>query len=79
MGATLAVENGEVIDTPAIEMGPVQIRDYGVTFADVYIFRHWRYTNEPAIMIGMDALGMLDTLIIDYKRKELQIRMSKSG
>jgi hypothetical protein len=78
-GATLAVENGEIIDTPAIAMGPVQILDHGVTFADVYIFRHWRYTNEPAIMIGMDALGMLDTLIIDYRRKELQIRMAKPG
>jgi hypothetical protein len=79
VGATLAVENGELIDTPAIAMGPVQIRDYGVTFADVYIFRHWHYTSEPAIMIGMDALGTLDTLIIDYRRKELQIRVAKAG
>jgi hypothetical protein len=75
-GATLAVEEGELIKTPAIEMGPIQILDYGVTFADVYIFKHWKYTSEPAIMIGMDALGTLDTLIIDYKRKELQIRMT---
>jgi Aspartyl protease len=79
VGATLAVENGELIDTPAIAMGPIQIRDYGVTFADVYIFRHWRYTSQPAIMIGMDALGTLDTLIIDYRRKELQIRMANAG
>jgi hypothetical protein len=42
----------------------------------VYIFKHWKYISEPAIMIGMDALGTLDTLIIDYKRKELQIRMA---
>jgi Aspartyl protease len=77
VGATLAIEKGELIDTPAIEMGSIQIRDYGVTFADVYIFKHWKFTNEPAIMIGMDALGTLDTLIIDYRRKELQIRMSK--
>jgi hypothetical protein len=30
-------------------------------------------------MIGMDALGTLDTLIIDYRRKELQVRMAKAG
>jgi len=76
-GATLAIEKGEMIDTPAIAMGPIQIRDYGVTFADVFIFKHWKFTREPAIMIGMDALGMLDTLIIDYRRKELQIRTPK--
>ena len=29
-------------------------------------------------MIGMDALGTLDTLIIDYRRKELQIRIGDS-
>jgi hypothetical protein len=79
VGATLAVETGELIATPAIALGPIQIRDYGVTFADVYIFKHWRYTTEPAVMIGMDALGTLDTLIIDYRRKELQIRMANAG
>jgi hypothetical protein len=75
-GATLAIENGELIDTPPIAMGQIQIRDYGVTFADVYIFKHWRVTGQPAIMIGMDALGTLDALVIDYRRKELQIRLA---
>ena len=79
IGATRAVEKGELIDTPAIAMGNVSIRDYGVTYADVYIFKHWKFTSEPAIMIGMDALGTLDTLIIDYRRKELQIRTAKPG
>jgi hypothetical protein len=77
-GATLAIENGEIIDTPAIQLGDIAIRDSGVTFADVYIFKQWKLTSEPAIMIGMDALGMLDTLIIDYRRHELQLRMAKS-
>jgi Aspartyl protease len=76
-GATLAIEEGELIDTPAIGLGAIEIHDHGVTFADVYIFRHWKIINEPAIMIGMDALGTLDTLVIDYKRKELQIRLAK--
>jgi hypothetical protein len=79
-GATLAIENGEIIASPAIQMGPIEMRDEGVTYADVHIFKHWKYNHEPAIMIGMDALGTLDTLIIDYKRKELQIRTgAKSG
>jgi predicted aspartyl protease len=77
MGATMAVEKGELIETPAIVMGSIQIHDYAVTFADVYIFKHWKFTAQPAIMIGMDALGTLDTLIIDYRRHELQIRMAK--
>jgi Aspartyl protease len=79
VGATLDVQNGEIIDTPVIQLGGVQVRDPGVTYADVYIFKQWKLTSEPAIIIGMDALGMLDTLIIDYRRHELQIRTAKIG
>jgi len=79
VGATLDIENGELIPAPAIKFSSVEIHDPGVTFADVYIFKHWKFTSEPAIMIGMDALGTLDTLIIDYRRHELQMRMAKSG
>lgn len=74
IGATLAEEKGELVGTPAIAMGPIVMHDDGVTFADVYIFKHWKMVTEPALMIGMDALGTLDTLIIDYRRQELQIR-----
>jgi hypothetical protein len=79
VGATLAVEEGELIATPAIELGSVRMIDEGVTFADMYIFKQWRLTREPAILIGMDALGVLDTLIIDYREHELQLRTAKPG
>ncbi|HLW25653.1 MAG TPA: retropepsin-like aspartic protease [Steroidobacteraceae bacterium] len=76
-GATLDIEPGELLRTPPIQFGPVQILDYGVTYADLYIFKQWKMTAEPAILIGMDALGTLDTFIIDYRRHELQLKMSR--
>jgi hypothetical protein len=80
IGATLAVQNGEVISMPPIEFGSrIKILGSAVTFADMYIFKQWKMTEQPAILIGMDALGLLDTLIIDYRRHELQIRTAKSG
>ncbi len=45
-----------------------------MTFADFEIFKHWKMTEEPAMLIGMDVLGLLDTLIIDYRRRELQVQ-----
>jgi hypothetical protein len=45
----------------------------------MHIFEHWHLTSEPVMLIGMDALGLLDTLIIDYRRHELQIRMRDNG
>jgi hypothetical protein len=74
IGATKEIQEGEVIPAPAIRFGAIQIRDSGVTFADMYIFTHWKLTSEPAILIGMDALGTLDTLVIDYRRHELLMR-----
>jgi hypothetical protein len=79
IGATKDVQDGEIIPMPAIQIGAIQIRDGGVTFADLYIFKQWKLLNEPAILIGMDALGLLDTLVIDYRRHELQMRMLVAG
>jgi hypothetical protein len=75
----MAVEDGEIIATPAIELGQIKLVDPGVTFANLYIFKQWKLTTEPAILIGMDALGVLDTLIIDYRQHELQMRLQKRG
>jgi predicted aspartyl protease len=74
VGATKDVQDGELIATPAIEFGPISILANEFTYVDAYIFQHWKLTDEPTILIGMDALGRLDTLIIDFRRHELQIR-----
>jgi len=79
IGATKDVQRGELMATPGIGLGAITIHDPGVTFADLYIFKQWRLTNEPTILIGMDTLGLLDTLIIDYRRHELQLRMLNEG
>lgn len=75
IGVSLAAEKGEIIQTPDIEFGAIKIRDSGITYADVSIFKQWKLLGEPAVLIGMDVLGLLDTLIIDYRRHELQLRM----
>jgi hypothetical protein len=79
IGATKDAQDGVILPMPAIEFGKVHIADSGVTFADMVIFKQWHLTNEPAILIGMDALGLLDTLVIDYRRHELQMRMPGKG
>jgi hypothetical protein len=74
-GVTADFQEGEGRRAPPIEFGPIQIHTQHMTFADMRIFEYWHLTREPAVMIGMDALGLLDTLIIDYRRRELQLRM----
>jgi len=74
VGVTLDVERGNRVRMPTIRMQNVSVRNASMTFSDVYIFKHWRMTQEPAIMLGMDILGMLDQMIIDYRTRELHIR-----
>ncbi len=74
-GVTEEIQEGEGRRAPTIQFGPIEIHTQRMTFADMRIFEYWKMTKEPALLIGMDALGLLDTLIIDYRRGELQLRM----
>ena len=78
-GSTDDTQQGEGYPAPAIEFEQLSIQGSHITFGDMSIFEHWGMTSEPAILIGMDMLGLLDTLIIDYRRKELQIRLLTKG
>lgn len=75
IGVTGDTQEGATSSVPPIYLGDVKVSNAQITFVDLFIFKHWRMTEEPAIMIGMDVLGVLDTLIIDYKRREMQIRL----
>ena len=74
-GATGEMQVGEGLMISPITFGNLEIRSAHITFGDMTIFSHWKLTEEPALMIGMDILGLVDTLIIDYKRRELMIRL----
>ncbi len=74
-GATLDVQRGDRVITPPIMLGDVMIRQARITTGDLHIFEHWQMVKDPVLLIGMDVLGLFDTLIIDYKRRELQVLM----
>jgi hypothetical protein len=79
IGATLDVQDGDRSTTPSLIMGGLRVTSGAMTFADFAIFEHWKMVDEPAMLIGMDVLGLLDTLIIDYRRKELQVKLRERG
>jgi hypothetical protein len=77
-GSTLDMQVGTRLATPALALGSLRVKSPAMTFADFEIFKHWKMTGEPAMLIGMDVLGLLDTLVIDYRRKELQVKLPRS-
>jgi hypothetical protein len=74
VGVTLDVERGNRVRLPTINLQNIRVRGASMTFGDVYIWQHWRMTREPAIMLGMDVLGVLDQVIIDYRTRQLHLR-----
>jgi predicted aspartyl protease len=71
---TTTIQEGETFASPAIEMGAITIEGAQITYGDMHIFEHWHLTQEPALLIGMDVLGLLDVFVVDYRRHELQLR-----
>jgi predicted aspartyl protease len=78
IGVTLDVQGGDNIPMPDIDFGHLTVHGVRVTFGDMYLFQHWKLTDQPTLTIGMDLLGSFDVLIIDYGRHELQIRLRGS-
>ena len=73
-GATGDSQYGEGRPIPRIGLGDLQIQNAHITFGDMHIFSHWDASEEPTILIGMDILGLVDTLVIDYRRQEVHIK-----
>lgn len=74
LDTTDTVGRGEGADVPPIRLGSIDIQSAHITIGDdVGIFDAWNLADKPALLIGMDALGTVDVLVIDYRRSELQI------
>ena len=71
---TTHVQSGEMFESPPITLGGISIQGARITYGEVHIFEHWQLTKEPTLVIGMDALGLLSALVIDYHRRELQLQ-----
>jgi predicted aspartyl protease len=78
IGVTLDVATGHAVTAPPIDIGGITISNMRVTFGDLYIFDAWKMTKEPTLLIGMDVIGVFDTIVIDYKLKELHLKARRS-
>lgn len=74
IGVTEDVQKTASARIPSIVVGTLIVRNAPIMFGDLEIFGHWHLDSEPALIIGMDVLGVLDTLVIDYRRNELHVK-----
>ena len=66
-GATPDIADGDVQEIKEARIGDMTLTNLEVIFADFHVFKLWGLDQEPALLIGMDMLGVLDRLVIDYR------------
>ena len=72
-GATPDIADGDVQTVKEATIGDMTLTNFEVIFADFHVFKLWELDQEPALLIGMDMLGVLDRLVIDYRRNEVSM------
>jgi predicted aspartyl protease len=73
-GATPGSAGGSTSFTPGIKIGEARLSNVPVTFSNLHVFTLWGLADEPALIVGMDVLGTLQKFIVDYGRREFQIK-----
>ena len=79
VGATSQSATGSSITAPTMYLGEIGIGKMRVTFGDFEVFRLWKLEATPALVLGMDVLGTVDQLMIDYRRAEFRVLLKSSG
>ena len=75
-GATAQVEPGEIWRVPTLIIDTLRINDVDVVYGDFHIFEVWDLENKPAIIIGMDVLGTVSSLGIDFRNQDVYLTNS---
>lgn len=76
-GATLDVAQGESELAASIVLGEVTVSQVDVTYGDFHIFEAWDLADRPALLIGMDVLGVAEALVIDFRSRQLLVKRSE--
>jgi Arc/MetJ family transcription regulator len=73
-GVTMDVVAGEAGAAPRISLGEgIKIDDVPITYGDFHIFKVWNLEKRPALLVGMDVLGLVDAFEINFAKAEMRI------
>jgi hypothetical protein len=73
-GVTMDVAAGEAGAAPRITIGQgIKIDAVPITYGDFHIFKVWNLEKHPALILGMDVLGLVDAFSIDFSKAEMRI------
>jgi predicted aspartyl protease len=72
-GATPDIADGGLQEIKQASIGDMNLSNLEVIFGDFHVFKLWGLHEQPALLVGMDMLGVLERLVIDYRRNEVSM------
>jgi Aspartyl protease len=75
LGVTNQELGGVWANLPDIELIGLKVRRLMAVAADAPVFNLWGLSQTPAMLVGMDILSQVETLVIDYGRREVELQM----
>jgi predicted aspartyl protease len=72
-GATNEVVKGEIQAAPTIVIDELRIADTTIVYGDFHIFKVWGLDDQPALIVGMDVLGTVGSLAVDFDHQNVLI------
>jgi predicted aspartyl protease len=66
---------GEYRVLRSMSMGDVRMTNLAVVFADLHIFEHWKISDKPAILLGVDVLKLFARVELDFGSDQLRFRL----
>jgi len=71
--ATGTSQAGELHYIPSLRFGSLSMTSFYMTFGDFRVFHFWGLDRRPALILGMDVLGLFSQLTLDYRRSNFGV------
>lgn len=63
----------EAMLLPVLRLGGVELTRIPVLVGDIHTFGLWNLSETPAMLLGVDLLGLFETVVIDLRRGEVRL------
>ena len=78
-GVTADVQTAELIAAPRISLGDLRLDRVAISYGDLHVFDVWNLRGEPALLLGMDVLGIFDMVVFDYVTSQVHFKPRSGG
>jgi predicted aspartyl protease len=73
LDATGTSQAGALHYIPSLRFGSLSMTSFYMTFGDFRVFHVWDLDHRPALILGMDVLGLFSQLTLDYRRNSFGV------